>query len=269
MYMPSYGHSSLVYACLMLPQSNKTCVLQYIEYIGDYRLRLPFVLPPPEDLASATLPFPPLVARMALRTLRTPSPVSFLAFFWRGSLSIFCMRERLAAFSCSMGASVGSNYKPKSTLCVPKGNSGRTLRFTPFNFFSPSRALSNLPMLAVLIREVASVLLISPLRCSLDEGPAAALSPCARAIFCVIRRSFLVTRAFRSTLAILEGSWSMSVELLCERFWQGKSNLVRTSVRRDLREPLVLKFLVLPFPSPSINPLLLLLVPNGLLLLSV
>lgn len=47
----------------------------------DHRLRLPFPLPPPEDLARATLPFPPLVARMALRTLRTSSPASFLAFF--------------------------------------------------------------------------------------------------------------------------------------------------------------------------------------------
>ena len=74
-----------------------------------YRFDLPFALPPPEDLASATLPFPPLVARMALRTLRTSSLVSFLAFFWRGSLSIFCMRARFAAFSRSTGASAGSN----------------------------------------------------------------------------------------------------------------------------------------------------------------
>ena len=61
-------------------------------------------------------------------------------------------------------------------------------------------------MLAVLAREVASVLLISFFRCSLDEGPAAALSPWARAMFCAICRSFLTTRAFRSTLATLEGS---------------------------------------------------------------
>ena len=97
--MPSYGHSPLVYACLTLPQSNKTYVLRYTECAGDHRLRFPFALLPPEDLASATLPFPPLVARIALRTLRTLSPVSFRGFFWRGSFSIFCMRERFAAFS--------------------------------------------------------------------------------------------------------------------------------------------------------------------------
>lgn len=93
-----------------------------------------------------------------------------------------------------------------SLLCVTKGGSERTLRFTPFNFFSPSRTLSNLPMLAVLTREVASVLFISFFRWSFVEGPAAVLSPWARAVFCAIRRSFLTTRAFRSALAILEGS---------------------------------------------------------------
>jgi len=61
-------------------------------------------------------------------------------------------------------------------------------------------------MLAVLTREVASVLLISVFRCSLDGGPATVLPPWARAMFCVIRRSFLATRAFSSALAILEGS---------------------------------------------------------------
>ena len=113
MYMPSYGHSSLVYACLTLPQSNEHVsfgMLSVSESEG-HRLGLPFAPPPPEDLARAMLPFPPLVARMALRILRTSSLVSFLAFFWRGSLSIFCMRERFAAFSFSMGASVGSNCK--------------------------------------------------------------------------------------------------------------------------------------------------------------
>jgi hypothetical protein len=42
-----------------------------------------------------------------------------------------------------------------------------------------------------------------------------------------------------------------------------------TSVSRNLREPLLLEFLILSFPSPSVNPLLLLLVPNGLLPLPV
>ena len=83
------------------------CVFEY----KDYCLDLPFALPPLEDFASETLPFPPLVARMALRTLRTSSPVAFLAFFWRGSFSIFCMRARFAAFSRSTGTSVGSNCK--------------------------------------------------------------------------------------------------------------------------------------------------------------
>ena len=106
----------LVYACLTLPQSNKACVLWNAEWVEDHRLRLPFALLPLEDLASAMLPFPPLVARMALRTLRTSSPVAFLAFFWRGSLSIFCMREIFATFSCSTGASVGSNCKRGSVL---------------------------------------------------------------------------------------------------------------------------------------------------------
>lgn len=88
--------------------------LSTLEY-EDYRLDLPFALPPPEDLASATLPFPLLVMRMALRTLSTSSPVSFLAFFWRGSFSIFCMRARFATFSRSTDASVGSNCKRGST----------------------------------------------------------------------------------------------------------------------------------------------------------
>jgi hypothetical protein len=179
----------------------------------DHRLDLPFPLAPPDDLASARLPFPPLVARMALRTLRTPSPVSFLAFFWRGSLSIFCMRARFTAFSRSTGASAGSNYKHGSVFrtrrrvtYTTKSNSERTLRFTPFDFFSPSKTLSNLPKLAVLTREVASVLLISFFRCSLDRGPATAPSPWARERFCAICRSFLATRVFRSVLATLEGS---------------------------------------------------------------
>lgn len=100
---------------------------------------------------------------------------------------------------------------------MTKSKSERTLRFTPFSFFSPSKTLSNLPMLAVLTREVASVLLISFFRCSLGGGPATALSPWARAVFCAICRSFLATRAFRSALATLEGSWSTSVEPTHER----------------------------------------------------
>lgn len=53
----------------------------------------------------------------------------------------------------------------------------RTLRFTPFNLLSPSRTLSNLPMLAVLTRVAASVLLISFFRRSCDEGPEMAPIP--------------------------------------------------------------------------------------------
>ena len=95
--------------------------------------------------------------------------------------SLFPLDGRLGGFKLQT---------PVSLPYLTKSNSGRTLRFTPFSFFSPSKVLSNLPMLAVLTREVASVLLISFFRCSLDEGPTTVLSPWACAIFCVIRRSF-------------------------------------------------------------------------------
>ena len=80
-------------------------------------------------------------------------------------------------------------------------------------------------MLAVLTREVASVLLISLFRSSLDEGPATAPPPWARVIFCAICRSFFATRAFRSTLATLEGSWSTSAETPHERAFDNKREI--------------------------------------------
>jgi len=152
---------------------------------------------------------------------------------------------------------------------MTKSSSKRTLRFTPFDFFSPSKTLSNLPMLAVLTREVASVLLISLFRCSLDEGPETAPSPWARAVFCAICCSFLAIRAFRSALATLEGSCSMSVESSHEHASDSGGDWACTSISRNLREPLLFELLVFSFPPPSVNPFLFLLVPNGLLLLSV
>lgn len=94
-----------------------------------HRLDFPFVLPPLENLAKATLPFPPLVERMALRTLRTLSAVSFLAFFWRGSFSILCIRARFAAFSRSAGASAGSNCKGRSPSTQDKEQQRTHLAF--------------------------------------------------------------------------------------------------------------------------------------------
>ena len=123
--MPSYGHPPLIYACLtVLKKWNMSFgILSVLECEG-YRLDLPLDFRTSKDLASATLPFPPLVARMALRTLSTSSAVSFLAFFWRGSFSILCIKARLAAFSRSAGASVGSNYKRRSVPpCTKMSNS--------------------------------------------------------------------------------------------------------------------------------------------------
>lgn len=90
---------------------------------------------------------------------------------------------------------------------VKRGNKSRilTFRFTPRSFFSPSSFLSNFPILAVLVRVVASVLSISPFRTS--RGPAAR---CARATFCSRCFSFLAIFALRSSRATFLGSWSTS-----------------------------------------------------------
>lgn len=145
---------------------------------------------------------------------------------------------------------------------------------TPLSFFSPSSFLSNLPMLAVAVRVVASVRSMSCLRSSRSV----LLAPCARARFPSFCLSFLATRALRASRASFDGSKSAAVyhNIRCtisqcydptqdtttvdakKKTWRRKR---RTSISRDLNSPLRLKLLILSFPSPPINPLLLLLVP--------
>ena len=76
----------------------------------------------------------------------------------------------------------------------------RTFRLTPRTFFSPSSFLSNLPMLAVLIRAAASVFSIS---CFFS---CRGLLPAARAMFCVCCFKFFAMRSFLASLAIFRGS---------------------------------------------------------------
>ena len=130
--------------------------------------RLPFLpLPPADCRANAALPFPWLANLTALRTLRT-SPSPFFAFFAESSLWSFDSIAKLCDFSATDETSVGSNYTRfkfvENLLMKQVIETKRTLRLTPFNFFSPSSFLSNLPMLAVLVLVVASVLSISCFR---------------------------------------------------------------------------------------------------------
>lgn len=138
-------------------------------------------------------------------------------------------------------------------------------------------------MLAVLVRVTASVLSIcfflSTVELVLVLGP---LACAARARFCWCCFSFLATRALRSSRAILAGSWSMSVRFVkgqlrmrawrktcIEKTGEGQSagagtkpDGVLTGIGRNLCKPLHFLVLVRTLPSPTVNPLLFLLVPD-------
>lgn len=98
-----------------------------------------------------------------------------------------------------------------------------TLRFIPRGFFSPSNCRSNLPILAVLARVVASVRSISCLR-SLDDWPVEWERFWS---FCF---SFFAVRALRSSRAIFLGSWSTSEKIYIRD--TGRCCLMKNSYQR-------------------------------------
>jgi len=175
---------------------------------SNYRRPLP-PLPPPRPLPpldnerpNATPPRPLLAKLTAFRTFKSLSSVfGFLIFLL--SLSIFARRFNEVLFSFSMGVSVGSNYFGKDWRQWLEDNPqnikwNNTFRLTPRIFFSPSSRLSNLPMLAVLVRVMARVFSISSFRCW--RGLA------ARAIFCWCLFSFFAILPFLSSRATFRGS---------------------------------------------------------------
>lgn len=119
-------------------------------------------------------------------------------------------------------------------------------------------------MLAVLTLELASVLSISFLRSILDsaevEVEVDAVARCARSAFACLCFSFLVTLAFRSSRAALRGSKSTSV---AGEWMDRNQSGVQTSIRRDFCNPLLFFLLILSVFAPSVNPVLLFLVPDS------
>ena len=103
------------------------------------------------------------------------------------------------------------------------GRKRRTLRLIPRGFFSPSRTRSNLPMLAVLSRVVATVRSISCLRwlreggfgVADEVGAVGAEEELERARFWRCWRSFLAIRALRASRRSFSGLAFVSVSKRC------------------------------------------------------